>query len=128
VKLLLDTNILIWASASSDRLSAEARAFIKDGENQIAFSVASLWEIVIKTGQGRSNFQIDAEELRRAMMSEGWLELPILAEHVMAVAALPPIHRDPFDRLLLAQAQTEGMLLLTSDDLLGSYPGLVKRI
>jgi PIN domain nuclease of toxin-antitoxin system len=110
------------------RLSARARGLIGDPHNEPTFSTASLWEIVIKRGLGRGDFRADRRVLRRGLLENGWTELPVLGEHVLAVDALPPIHRDPFDRLLVAQATIEGMLLLTADPKLVDYPGPVRRV
>ncbi len=97
-----------------------------DPDNDLLFSVASLWEIVIKRGLHRPDFQVDARLLRRGLLDNGYLELPILSEHVVAVDSLPPIHKDPFDRLLVAQATVEGITLLTDDPTVAQYPGPVQ--
>jgi PIN domain nuclease of toxin-antitoxin system len=97
-------------------------------EHELVFSAASLWEVAIKSGLGREDFKVDASVLRRGLIDNGYLELPIAGDHVVAVAALPPLHRDPFDRLLVAQAQVEGITLLTSDPLVAAYPGPVRKV
>jgi len=97
-------------------------------ENELFFSVASLWEIVIKCGLGRADFQVDPRLLRRGLLDNGYNELPILSEHVVTVGVLPPLHKDPFDRLLIAQAMVEGITLLTSDARAAEYPGSVRRV
>jgi PIN domain nuclease of toxin-antitoxin system len=97
-----------------------------DPENELLFSVASLWEIVIKRGLKRPDFQVDARLLRRGLLDNGYQELPILSEHAVAVDSLPPIHKDPFDRLLIAQATVEGITLLTDDTTVAQYPGPVQ--
>jgi PIN domain nuclease of toxin-antitoxin system len=97
-----------------------------DPESDLLFSVASLWEIVIKRGLNRPDFQVDARLLRRGLLDNGYQELPILSEHVVAVDSLPPIHKDPFDRLLVAQATVEGITLLTDDPIVAQYPGPVQ--
>ena len=128
MKLLLDTHLLIWASIGSDRLSAKARKPIEDPINELYFSAASLWEIAIKNGLGRADFQVDARVLRRALLDNGYQELPITGAHTVAIESLPPIHKDPFDRILVAQATAEGITLLTSDVLVAKYPGPIRKV
>ncbi len=128
MKLLLDTHLLLWAAGQSARLSGLARALIDDTANELLFSTASLWEVVIKQGQGREDFQVDARRLRRGLLDNGYAELPVLGEHALAVANLPRIHKDPFDRLLVAQATVEGITLLTADPLVAQYPGPVQKV
>jgi PIN domain nuclease of toxin-antitoxin system len=123
VKLLLDTQLLLWSAQGREHLPARAGAMLDDPANVLLFSIASLWEIVIKNALGRSDFKVDARLLRRALIDNGYQELPVLADHVLAIQSLPPIHRDPFDRVLLAQAMVEGITLLTSDQQLALYPG-----
>jgi len=84
-------------------------------ENSLFFSAASIWEIVIKLGLGRADFKVDPYRLRKMLVAHGYNELPVTTEHALKVDSLPPLHKDPFDRLLLAQARTEGMLFLTGD-------------
>lgn len=126
--LLLDTHLLLWAVGMPDRLSKAARALLEDTNNQLFFSAASLWEIVIKRGLGRADFQVDPRLLRRGLTDNGYRELAITGEHALQVDSLPPIHKDPFDRILVAQAMAEGITLLTSDDTVSRYPGPVRRI
>lgn len=128
MRLLLDTHLLVWAMGSPERLAAEVRAMVEDPLNTPVFSVASLWELVIKRALGRPDFRVEPAVLRRALLDGGWQELAIEAQHALAVAHLPPLHRDPFDRLLLAQASAEGMLLITADPQLAAYPGSVRLI
>jgi PIN domain nuclease of toxin-antitoxin system len=128
VKLLLDTHLLICAAEGIERLSPDARATMGDPENDLVFSVASLWEIVIKRGLKRSDFRVDARVLRRGLIDNGYHELPILSEHAVAIDGLPPIHKDPFDRLLIAQATVEGITLLTDDTTVAKYPGPVRLV
>jgi PIN domain nuclease of toxin-antitoxin system len=128
VILLLDTHLLLWAVGTPDRLSTQARSQLEEPDNQLAFSVASLWEISIKRGLGRSDFQVDPRLLRRGLTDNGYRELAITGEHALQVDALPPIHKDPFDRILVAQAMAEGITLLTSDDIVARYPGPVCRV
>lgn len=128
MKLLLDTHLLLWAAGQPDRLSDEARALIDAPENELFFSAASLWEVVIKRGLGREDFQADARLLRRGLLDNGYSELPIGSEHAVAIESLPPLHKDPFDRILVAQAQVEGITLLTVDPLVAQYPGPVRSV
>jgi len=124
----MDTHLLIWAAEGIERLSPDARATMGDPENDLVFSVASLWEIVIKRGLKRSDFRVDARVLRRGLIDNGYHELPILSEHAVAINSLPPIHKDPFDRLLIAQATVEGITLLTDDVTVAQYPGPVRLV
>lgn len=128
MRLLLDTHVLLWAAGSPERLSPSARALIEDPENDPHFSAASLWEVAIKSGLGRDDFRVDPRVLRRALLEHGYTELPITGAHAVAVDLLPPIHRDPFDRLLVAQAQIEAMTLLTADTTVADYPGPIQLI
>lgn len=126
MRLLLDTHLLVWAMGSPERLSAALAAMLQDPANKPVFSVASLWELVIKQGLGKPDFRVEPALLRRALLDGGWQELPVQAHHALAVAALPLLHRDPFDRLLLAQASADGLLLITADQQLAAYPGPVR--
>jgi PIN domain nuclease of toxin-antitoxin system len=128
MKLLLDTHLLLWAAASPERLSEVATALMADPDNVLHFSVASLWEVVIKSGLGREDFKADATRLRRGLVDNGYIELPITAGHALAVADLPALHRDPFDRILVAQAKYEGLLLLTADERVADYAGPVRLV
>ncbi len=128
MNLLLDTHLLLWAAGEPDKLSREAVELINHPENKLYFSTASIWEVVIKRSLGRSDFRVDPALLRRGLVEHDYDELPITSSHAMAVGHLPAIHRDPFDRLLVAQAETEGLLLLTNDDQVACYPGPVQRI
>jgi len=128
MKFLLDTHVLLWAAGEPARLSAAARRLINGAESELLFSAASLWEVAIKRGLGRKDFQVDARLLRRGLLDNGYVELPILSEHVVAVDALPPIHKDPFDRLLVAQATVEGITLVTVDPLVAQYPGPIRKL
>ena len=128
MRLLLDTHILLWAKAEPRRLPADARAMLLDLDNTLLFSVASLWEVAIKSGQPRGDFQVDSRVLRRVLLDDGYEELAITGGHAVAVAALPPIHKDPFDRMLAAQAMVEGITLLTADPLVARYPCPVRLV
>lgn len=128
MKLLLDTHLLLWAAGTPDRLSTAARRLLEDPQNELLFSAASLWEIVIKRGLGRADFQVDARVLRRGLLDNGYQELAITSEHTVSVEDLPLIHKDPFDRILLAQATVEGIMLLTADTLVAQYPCPVQQV
>ena len=125
-RVLLDSHLLLWAKLNPARLPAPVRKLLLDPEVQPVFSVASIWEIAIKQSQGRPDFTVDAAVLRGHLLDTGYAEMPILGDHAMAVASLPPVHRDPFDRLLVAQAIVEGVELLTVDAHLGRYPGPIR--
>jgi PIN domain nuclease of toxin-antitoxin system len=127
LNLLLDTHVLLWAAGMPERLSMNALALIEDPENALYFSAASLWEIAIKRGLGRADFQVDARVLRRGLLDNGYHEMSISSEHAIAIDTLPPIHKDPFDRILVAQAMVEGIILLTADPLVAQYPGPVRH-
>lgn len=128
MRLLLDTHLVLWAAGQPDKLTAEARALLDDPRNEPLFSAASLWEIAIKSGLGRDDFRVDPRLLRRGLLDNGYRELAVTSEHAVAIASLPPIHKDPFDRLLLAQSHTEGITLLTSDAVVAQYPGPVRKV
>jgi PIN domain nuclease of toxin-antitoxin system len=128
MNLLLDTHLLLWAAATPDRLSREATELILDKENRLFFSAASMWEIAIKRGLGRADFRVDPALLRRGLVENGYDELPVTSTHAMAVGHLPPLHKDPFDRMLVAQAESEGLLLLTNDNLVAGYPGPIRLV
>lgn len=128
MKLLLDTHVLLWAAGTPDKLSPRARTLLDDPDHELVFSAASIWEITIKRSLGRGDFQVEPRVLRRGLLDNGYQELAITSEHAVAVNLLPPIHKDPFDRILLAQAYTEGITLLTVDEVVSRYPGPVRRI
>jgi PIN domain nuclease of toxin-antitoxin system len=126
VKLLLDTHLLIWAADDIKRVPPDARVLMADTENELLFSVVSIWEVAIKCGLNRPDFQVDARKLRRGLIDNGYIELPLLGEHAVAIDGLPPIHKDPFDRMLIAQAMVEGITLITNDESMAMYPGVVR--
>ena len=128
MRLLLDTHILLWAAVMPERLPANARTLIEDAEHELHFSAASLWEVAIKFGLTRDDFTVDPRLLRRALLENGYTELAVTGAHAVAVDLLPPIHGDPFDRLLVAQAQIEAITLLTADEIVGRYPGPIQLI
>lgn len=126
--LLVDTHLLLWAAFDPERLSPMATKLLRSRELALAFSLASLWEVAIKTSLGRPDFAVDPGLLHRSMLAEGFVELPITAAHLVRVAALPWVHRDPFDRLLVAQAMQERLTLLTVDATLKRYGRFVKLV
>jgi PIN domain nuclease of toxin-antitoxin system len=128
VRYLLDTHLLLWAASAPDRLSAAARAIMTDEDSQLWFSVASIWEVVIKASLGRTDFEVDAHLFRRGLLESDFAELTITGFHIMAVADLPPLHKDPFDRILLAQARTEGLIFVTGDAALARYAGDIEVV
>ncbi len=128
MKILLDTHLLLWAAGKPNRLSASAKKLLNNPANELLFSAASLWEVAIKRGLERSDFQADPRLLRRGLLDNGYTELPILSDHVVVLDSLPPIHNDPFDRLLLAQATVEGITLLTSDSVVAEYRGPARMV
>jgi PIN domain nuclease of toxin-antitoxin system len=128
MKFLLDTHLLLWAAGEPRRLSKRARTLIDDPENELLFSAASLWEVAIKRRLGRDDFKVDVRLLRRGLLDNGYSELPIISDHVVATDSLPLIHKDPFDRILVAQATFEGVTLLTIDSLVARYPGPIRTV
>jgi PIN domain nuclease of toxin-antitoxin system len=128
VKLLLDTHLLLWAAVEPQRLTKPARALLENPDNELLFSAISLWEVAIKNSLGRPDFHLDARLLRRGLLDNGYTELPVTSEHAAATSDLPQIHKDPFDRLLVAQAIVEGILLLTVDPLVAKYPGPIRKL
>lgn len=128
MNLLLDTHLLLWAAAEPQCLSPTAREMLLDPSNQPVFSAASLWEITIKNGLGRPDFNVDPRRLWRMLLANGYRELPVTSEHSVAVNDLPPLHKDPFDRILIAQARVEGMMLLTVDRIMARYGDGVRQV
>jgi PIN domain nuclease of toxin-antitoxin system len=128
VRLLLDTHLLLWAAVEPELLSPAAQRLIDDSENQLLFSSASLWEVAIKQGRRRADFQVDARLLHRNLLNNGYDELPVTGEHAVALDGLPPLHKDPFDRLLIAQSMVEGITLLTADAIMARYPGRIQLV
>ena len=128
MKLLIDTNLLLWASDFPHKLPREAAAMLADLENKLLFSSAAIWEVAIKGGSGRKDFAFDPDNLRRDLLNNGYLELPITGAHAAAVRNLPPVHKDPFDRILVAQATLEGITLLTTDRKVAKYPGPIRKV
>jgi len=128
LNLLLDTHLLLWAASEPGQLSAKARTLLLDPANHLVFSSASLWEISIKNGLERPDFNVDPRRLWRMLLVNGYRELPITSEHTVAVNDLPPLHKDPFDRILVAQARVEGLTLLTADKAVAKYGDGVRKV
>ena len=128
MRILLDTHLLLWAMAASRKLPRGVKSQLLDPNNDIYYSAASLWEIAIKRGLQRAEFRIDIEALMVALEASGFLELPVTAAHAAGVSRLPPIHKDPFDRLLVAQSMAEPLTLLTNDAVLADYWDGVKVV
>ena len=128
MKFLLDTHVLLWAAGEPKRLSKAVRSLLEDADNELPFSAASLWEVAIKSALRRREFRVEVRLLRRGLLDNGYSELPIVSDHVVAIEGLPPIHKDPFDRVLVAQATVEGITLLTNDPAVAQYPGPIRRV
>jgi len=128
MKLLLDTHLLLWSAHDPKRLTKGARGLIENPQNELLFSAASLWEITIKQSLGRQDFRVDARLLRRGLLDNGYTELPITSEHAINTDQLAHTHKDPFDRILLAQAMVQGITLVTNDRKLASYSGPIRRV
>jgi PIN domain nuclease of toxin-antitoxin system len=126
MRFLLDTHFLLWTAEGSDRLPKEFIKLVEDDTNELVFSVASIWEVAIKVRRRRPNFEITAALLRRFLLDNGFDELLVTGEHAAAVENLPSIHADPFDRLLVAQAFCEGLVLLTANRTVAKYGGSVR--
>lgn len=125
MNLLLDTQLLIWAATADRRLSARGRHLITDPSNNLYYSAASLWEIAIKSALGRPDFRHDAGTFRAGLLANGYSELAIEGRHAAAYKSVPALHRHPFDRLLVAQAVSESLTLLTADRTLPQYGPMV---
>ena len=128
MRLLLDTHILLWAAGEPERLPAGVLRRLEDPATEPFYSAASLWEVSIKSALGREDFRVDPRVLRRGLMEHGYRELAVTGAHATAVDLLPAVHKDPFDRMLVTQAQIEGMILLTSDSIVARYPGPIELV
>jgi len=122
MRVLLDTQVWLWMLAAPDRLSAESRALLAAPENELLFSAASAWEIAIKHGLGKLHLpESPAQYIPRMMVHTSVTPLPVHHRHALHVAELPGHHRDPFDRLLVAQAQEEGVPIISADGQFRQY-------
>ncbi len=128
MKLLLDTHLLLCAAGEPARLSKSAKKLLSNPLNDLVFSAASLWEIAIKRSLGRPDFRVEPRLLRRGLLDNGYIELPITSEHALATETLPTFHKDPFDRILIAQAMVEGITLVTVDSTVAKYPGPIRKV
>jgi len=124
----LATQLLVWAGYAPQRLGSSLAAALADRRCVICFSVVSIWEMAIKASLGRIDFQVNPLALRMGLLEQGFRELPIQVNHVLAVQHLPWVHRDPFDRLLVAQAAQERLSLLTADRTLLAYGEAVRWV
>jgi PIN domain nuclease of toxin-antitoxin system len=127
MKLLLDTHLVLWVANTPQRLPQAARDMISALENDVYFSVVNLWEVVLKAQLNRPDFRVDARALRTGLLKAGFLELGIKSEHVFQLSHMPHIHKDPFDRMLIAQATSESMLLLTVDAQVALYSAPIRK-
>jgi PIN domain nuclease of toxin-antitoxin system len=125
---LLDTHLLLWAAGVPERLSPIARELIEDETSGLMFSSAAPWEVAIKSAIGRADFEVDARLFRRGLLENGYTELPIDSRHAVATLELPDLHKDPFDRIQVAQARVEGLVLLTTDPILAGYGSPVQLV
>lgn len=128
MNLLLDTHLLIWSALGHSSLSRKAKLLISAPENTLWFSAASLWEVAIKSGLGRADFQLDVGALRAGLIANDYRELPIEGRHILLLRQLPDLHRDPFDRMLLAQSRADALSLVTSDQMLAGYGEPVRLV
>ena len=128
MRLLLDTHVLLWSLSSPRRLPALWRDRLADPANDVLVSAASIWEVAIKQGLGKQGFDVHPDDVLRGSRASGFVELPITGEHAARVLALEAVHRDPFDRLLIAQALCEPAYLLTADATLTRYAAPIELI
>ena len=132
MRLLLDTQLLLWLiewqGPDTRPAPAQAVELAQDAQNELFFSAVSIWEIAIKAALKRTAFDADPRRVHQALIDHGYVELPVTAVHASAVADLPLLHGDPFDRLLVAQARSEGLTLLTVDAQLARYPGPIRKV
>lgn len=128
MKFLPDTHLLLWAAGEPGKMSKAAREIIDDPSNDLYFSAVSIWEIAIKRALGRASFQTDPQRMQRLLLANGYIELALTSDHALVVLSLPPIHQDPFDRILVAQAVSEGITLLTADSDIAQYPGPIRKV
>lgn len=128
MNLLIDTHLLLWSAFEQRRLSPRALGLMDDPANTLWFSAVSIWEVAIKRGQDRPDFRVEPSVLRAGLLANGYSELPMDGRHCLSLVSLPRLHGDPFDRLLLAQAIAQGLLLLTADKRLAAYQGPVELI
>ncbi|MCY3884194.1 MAG: type II toxin-antitoxin system VapC family toxin [Gammaproteobacteria bacterium] len=128
MKLLLDTHLLLWAAGVPERLSPDAMRLLCDSSSKLHFSAASIWEVVIKSTIGRTDFRVVPSQLRDGLVQNDYTEIPIHSDHALSLIKLPNIHRDPFDRILVAQAMVEKAILVTTDSEVAKYPGPIRLV
>lgn len=128
MRLLIDTQLLIWAGQGAGRLPRPAEALMNDAVNELIFSTVSVAEVAIKRARGKPDFQVDPREFRAVLLANDYAELPLSGDHASRIVDLPPVHKDPFDRMLVAQAMAEGMILLTADAVLSAYGAMVRVV
>lgn len=128
MNLLVDTHLILWAAGEPHKLSKSARQLLEDPGSKLWFSAASLWKVAIKSSLGRGDFRVEPRRLRRGLIDNGWHELVVTGEHAVATLDLPAIHKDPFDRILVAQALVESLTLVTSDANVARYPGQIRPV
>lgn len=128
MRILLDSNLLVWISEESPRLPKVVERLLEDDEHRFFFSAVSLWELAIKSALGKSDYRVDVMQLYSELVDNEYEELPLNSRHAFALAGLPAIHKDPFDRMLIAQSISEGMLLLTSDETIARYSGAIQLV
>lgn len=128
MKLLLDTHVLLWAASRSNKLPKAGYALLSDPNNELFFSAVNIWEIAIKRSLNRPDLQVQPSVLRNGLLSNGYIEQVVTSAHAVVVDTLPPLHRDPFDRMLVAQSMTEGITLLTVDPLVSQYAGPIIKL
>lgn len=126
--VLLDTHLLLWAAYEPERFTGDVITLLEHPEAELVFSAASIWELAIKASLGRADFTLDPNVFRRELVEHRYRELPITGAHAAAVGTLPNIHRDPFDRLLVAQARVEGIELFTADPAVADYGSPVRLV
>lgn len=128
MKFLLDTHFILWLPIGGRGIKRTARALLDNPDNEFLFSVASVWEIALKRTRYRGTFSFDPRQIRKQLLENGYEELPVMGKHVLGMDALAPIHKNPFDRLLIAQAIVEGITLLTVDATVARYPGPIRKV
>ncbi len=128
MRFLLDTHLAFWIPVNDKRVSSVVRELLAEPKNEFFFSVVNLWEISIKRGQGKGGFTVNPRDLQRHMLANGYEELPVTGAHVIELERLPLIHKDPFDRILIAQAIVERITLLTVDSVIAQYPGPIQSV
>lgn len=128
MRLLIDTHLLLWAADEEERLPVKAKALMGDPANVLIFSSVNIWEIVVKRNLNRSDFSVDPRRFRHDLLACGYEELAVTSQHALELVGLPLIHRDPFDRLLIAQASSEGATLVTADRMIARYPGPILKV